>query len=231
MTQEQINPPFDASPPCPACQQEVRARASLLHNFLNRCAIAEGCGNAAQGKAWVKLWDLKRHHGAPVRLTVPHPAAQEIVDVTAALVAACAGLTEDGINIRWTPETAEKVNALVWRTAQAVDAWAPIADAHFHDDRHASMRMNTIRGAQGSSFSGHTPALKHRDTGYNHFVENVAEGGDLRHTVCGAIMKLAPVFIENMDRDPTFYGAVYCRACGGDMPFAQFERLASSSGL
>ena len=124
----QINPPFDRSLPCPACQHEVRGIFALLHNTLTLWPRA---------KAFVRLNDLRRVP-IPPELAVPHPAAQELLDVARALVAACDGMMDHGDHIRWTPAVAERVGDLVPRAKAALDAFAPLCEAHFHDRRHAS---------------------------------------------------------------------------------------------
>lgn len=217
----QINPPFDRSEPCPACQQEVRAVSALIHNFLNRCDIP--AGQISHGKAMVKLVDL-RATTFPDPLTVPHPVTEELMAVGRALVEAISGIEENGLNIRWTPEIRERVGALIQRAAAAEDAFRPIADAHFADERHCSgTGVNILRESRGYSFSGHLTKV---DGAYNYTVDVVSEGGDLTHEVCGTQLKLHEHFRQKLAIDPQFYGLVYCPSCRSNCPEWQFKRLA-----
>ena len=120
----QINPPFDGSAPCPGCCAEVRGASAYIHNFLNRCAVA--AGRVREGKAMVKLRDLADYTALPIKITVPHPAVEELVAVATLLIAAAAS-----------------------------DAYAAISDAHFSDERHSHGGENILRERRGSGFAGH----------------------------------------------------------------------------
>jgi hypothetical protein len=219
----QINPPFDRSPPCPACQRELAGMSALIHNFLNRCDVH--AGQIREGKAFVKLWDL-RHTTIPDELTVPHPASEELVAVARALIEATDGMTCEGLSIKWPPEVRERVEVLIERAAKASDAFAEIFDAHTADERHYSGRGgNIIRERQGSTFAGHWHKKSYAETSYHYTVEVVDSGGDLTHTVCGTHLKLHDHFKANLAKDPTFYSHAWCPKCRIDAPIHQFGGL------
>lgn len=216
----QINPPFDGSAPCPACQHELRGISALVHNFLTRCDVS--AGGVREGKAMVKLNDL-RCMAIPDHLTVPHPAAEEVLSVARELVAACDGMTEEGLTIRWSPEVLAKVEALIPRAAAAADAFSVIADAHFADQRHCSGGVqNILRESRGSRWAGFVNP-DHEAARYDYTVEVVDEGADLTHTVCGVGLRLHEHFKANLAKDPTFYGQVWCPSCRQNVPFSQFR--------
>lgn len=207
----QINPPYDGSAPCPACQQDVRNVSALLHNTFTRWP---------EGKAFVRLNEL-RHTPIPSELTVPHPVAQELMDVARALVAACDGMTEEGLTIRWTPDVTERVAALADRAKAALDAFAPLANAHFHDARHCSGERNMLRPSRGSHWAGFV-APDYQAAQYDYTVDVVPDGGDIVHTVCGTHLRLHEHFLQDLRRDPAFFGKVRCPTCRLDAPIAQF---------
>lgn len=215
----QINPPFDTSEPCPACQHEVRAVSALIHNLLTRCDV--GAGKIRDGKAWVRLWDL-RHTPIPTELTVPHPAAEEEMAVAQALVEATEGMTMDGLTIKGSPEIRARVEALIPRAAAASDAFNAISDAHFADQRHSGGGVNILRESQGYSWNGHVPGANLGGR-YHYTVEVVPEGGDITHSVCGTHLKLHDHFKQNIARDPDFYGQVWCPTCRQNVPMRQFQ--------
>lgn len=219
--QKQFNPPFDRSAPCPACQHEVRSVSALIHNFLNRCDVAEG--RVCEGKAMVKLNDL-RHTTFPDELTVPHPVVEELMAVGRALVDACDGMTEERGTIRWSPEITQRIEALIQRAAAAEDAFRPISDEHFADARHSSGGgVNYLRESRGGKFSGHLTKLSSEETWYDYTVEVVADGGDIQHEICGTRLHLHDHFKQNMAKDPEFYGQVWCPTCRVNAPGWQFS--------
>lgn len=215
----QINPPFDGSKPCPACQQDLRSVSALMHNFLTRCDVK--AGRIREGKAMVKLNDLRRM-AIPDHLTVPHPAAEEVLSVARALVAACDGMTDEGHTIRWAPEVLEKVEALIPRAAAAEDAFDGLSNAHFADARHYRGEENLLRESRGSSWAGFVNP-DYKAAAYDYTVEVVDEGADLTHTVCGVGLKLHEHFKANWRKDPSFYGRIWCPRCRINAPAAQFE--------
>jgi hypothetical protein len=215
----QINPPFDASEPCPACQQDLRNVSALIHNFLTRCDVA--AGRVREGKAMVKLNDL-RCTAIPDHLTVPHPAAEEVLAVARALVQACDGMTDEGATIRWTPEILARVEGLIQRAAAAEDAFDAVSNAHFADARHYRGEENLLRESRGSRWAGFVHP-DYKAAAYNFTVEVVEEGGDLTHTICGTQLKLHDHFKGQLALDPHFYGKVWCPTCRQNLPFAQFR--------
>lgn len=217
----QINPPYDASEPCPACQQELRSVSAYLHNFLTRCH-SDGSG-IRDGKAWVRLVDM-RSCGLPRELTIPHPAAQEVLDVARALMQAIAGVVVEGLTIRWTPEIKAAVEALIPRAMAASDAFDVLSKAHFADRRHSHGDENVLRQQQGSAWAGFV-APDYKAARYDHTVELVAEGGDLQHRVCGARLALHDHFKANLAGDPNFYGKIWCPTCRQNLPASQFNAI------
>ncbi|WP_408585897.1 hypothetical protein [Novosphingobium sp.] len=220
MTQQQFNPPFDRSAPCPACQHEVRSVSALIHNLLNRCDV--GSSTIRDGKAWVRLWDL-RHTTFPAALTVPHPVADELMAVGRALVEATEDMTSDGLTIKGSAEIRARVEALIPRAAAASDAFNALSVMHFDDQRHCSgSHQNILREWKGYSWNGHVPGANLGGE-YNYTVEVVSEGGDIAHTACGTHLKLHDHFKQNIARDPEFYGQVWCPSCRQNVPMWQFE--------
>lgn len=217
MTQ-QINPPYDGSPPCPGCNHEVRSAAAYIHNFLNRWPTARYPGGST-GRAIEKLIDLRESWERPPVLAVPHPDVTELMDVADALVAAAQGITLDGLTMRWTKEVVEAVDVVIPRALAASEKYSRLSDAHFHDKRHSSGEVNILREQRGSTFY---------DGAYDHTVEVVPEGGDIQHsTVCGTRLKLHEYFKADLRRDPLFFGKVWCPTCRGNVPFAQFTVISS----
>ena len=222
----QINPPFDGSAPCPGCCAEVRGASAYIHNFLNRCAVA--AGRVREGKAMVKLRDLADYTALPIKITVPHPAVEELVAVATLLIAAASRMTVDGLTVRWTPEVLAEIEALIPRAAAASDAYAAISDAHFSDERHSHGGENILRERRGSGFAGH--ATKKTDTEYNHTVEVVLTGGDLTHQVCGTQLAIHQHFKDKITADLAFYGKVYCPTCHINAPLGQwYHRFARAA--
>lgn len=211
----QINPPFDGSAPCPMCQQDLRGFCALLHNTFVRWG---------EGKMYVKLNDIRRYHATPIELTVPHPATEKAVALQRDLIAALDGMTDDGQQIRWTPQVAERVAALYGRFQEVLVEIEPLSDAHFDDDRHSSGQINILREQRGGRGDLYKTGAGYSDYAYT--VEAVAEGGELRHTVCGTNLRLHDHFKERLARDPDFYGRVWCPTCINNVPIAQFERLS-----
>lgn len=222
----QMNPPFDRSAPCPACQQELRNISALIHNFLNRCDVPNA--KVREGKAMVKLFDLRSTAIPTVpELTVWHPVTAELVRVARALVEATDGMTNENWTIRWTPEITAKVEVLILPAAIAEDAYTVLSDAHFEDSRHSSGQENVLRESRGSSFSGHF--TRKADTSYNFTVDLVDHGGDLHHQACGARLQLHDHFKAKLASDPTFYGQVWCPKCRTNAPEWQFDRVTDQA--
>ncbi len=210
----QINPPFDGSAPCPACQRELRSISAWLHG---------ACIRWPNGKAYVRFNDL-RHTAVPDTLTVPHPATVELLAVARATVAACAGMEDAGATIRWTPEITAKLAMLMPRIKAALDAFEPLTKAHFHDDRHAAGAVNILSAKRGSHWAGFVEP-NYAAAEYNYTVECVPEGGDILHEPCGTRLKLHEHFLRDLRRDPTFFGKVWCPTCHGNMPIEQWQHL------
>jgi hypothetical protein len=206
---EQINPPFDGSAPCAMCNQDLRNASALIHNMLNRWPDSKG-------KAMVKLNDLRVYWKRPAQLAVSHPAVTELLDVADALVEACSGMVDEGTKIRWPEDTLAKVDAVISRARRMNDEIEKLSESHFHDRRHCSGDENVLREQRGYSRLGGE---------YNRTVEVVPEGGDLRHTVCDTRVKLNAYFKSDLDRDPKFFGKVWCPCCRSNLPFAQFEAV------
>lgn len=132
----QINPPFDGSPPCPMCSQRIRGAAALVHNFLVRWP---------EPKAFVKLNDLRLYGETPDYRVIENPVVSEFATVTALLRAACEGMTDEGLTVRWTPEIRERVAALIPRAEAAMFALQPLSDEHFRDHRHSHGELYTCQ--------------------------------------------------------------------------------------
>ena len=214
----QINPPFDGSAPCAGCNQSVRNFSALIHNFLTRCDVA--AGKVREGKAMVKLWDLRRTQ-LPWRLSVPNAAAAEMLNVARALVEAPEGMTEEGFTIRWSPEVLARVEALIPRAAAAADAWKAVSNEHFRDRRHSHGDDNVLRESKGYGWTGFIKT-DGRSGEYDYTVEVVTGGGDLTHDVCGTHLKLHDHFKDQLALDPGFYGKVWCPTCRVSAPWRQF---------
>lgn len=214
----QINPPYDGSAPCAACQTEVRSLAAYLHNFLTRCS-RDGA-RIEQGKAFVRLVDM-REQGLPREIKVPHPAAQEVVDVCRELMQAIAGIEIDGGEIRWSPEIRQRVEALIPRAMKAADVFSPLSEAHFADDRHSRGEPNILRESGGSKWAGFV-SPDYEAARYDYTVEVTTEGADLTHEPCGTGLKLHEHFKDKLANDPTFYGKIWCPKCRLNAPSAQF---------
>lgn len=211
----QINPPFDGSIPCPACQRGLPT--GYLHNFLTRCEPTRIRDN----KAFVRLVDM-RSHGLPRELTVPHPASIEVLEVCRALMTAIAGIEVDGMGtIRWTPEIRERVEALIPRAMAAADAFEALQTVCRADRRHSSGEPNVIRESFGSRWAGFLKP-DYTAAAYAYTVAVVEDGADITHTACGVGLKLHDHFLSNIRRDPTFYGKAWCPRCKLEAPFAQF---------
>ena len=219
----QINPPFDGSPPCPACQQQVRGLGASIHNFLTRCK-PDGSG-IEQGKAMIRIWDMRTFSEIPTELTVPHPASIEIVAVARALIEASGGMTSEGATVRWSPETLARIEALIPRAMAAADGFAPLSEAHFADYRHCSGEPNVLRARKGMSWAGFVkPDYERAKYDYPVWVE-IGDGHfDIEHRVCGVRLRLHQHFLDHMQRDPTFYGQVWCPSCRINAPAEQFVR-------
>lgn len=169
----------------------------------------------------VRLNDLRRCD-FPTELNVPSRAAEEVVAVGKALADAVEGMVDEGLRIKWTPEILARVEALIPRAAAAEDAFNAISNAHFADRRHSSGEENVLREARGSRWAGFVNP-DYAAAAYDHRVEVVSEGGDIRHTVCDTRLVIDAHFKEFIAWDRTFYGKVYCPTCVGNVPFAQFE--------
>jgi hypothetical protein len=215
---KQINPPFDGSAPCPGCCAEVRGASAYIHNFLNRCDVA--AGRVREGKAMVKLRDLADYTALPIKVTVPHPAVEDMAEVATLLIAAASKMTVDGLTVRWNPDVLAEVEALIPRAALASDAYSAISDAHFADARHSHGEDNILREKRGYGFSGH--AIKNPDTKYDYTVEVVSSHGDIAHGVCCTHLRLHQHFKDRLATDPAFYGKVYCPTCRTNTPWAQW---------
>lgn len=210
----QINPPFDGSVPCPACSTEVRGVSALIHNFLTR--VEDG---RPVGKAYVRLLDLKEYHSDIDPAKFEHPDVVELMTVAKLLTEACAGMTQEGLTIRWTPAVTEAVTALVPRAEKASAAFNVHSESHFADDRHCRGEDNILRESQGSVGIRWLPKYS-----YHYKVECVDAGAvDLLHAPCGTGLKIDQHFKDNLARDPTFYGKVWCPKCRISAPFGQFE--------
>jgi hypothetical protein len=205
----QINPPFDGSAPCPMCSQEVRGVSALVHNFLVRWP---------EGKAFVKLNDLRHYGRWDEANVIEHPAVRELLDVVKLLREACDGMTEEGLTVRWTPEIREKVAALVPRAEAAECAVSRLSNEHFKDARHSHGGENLLRESRGATAIRFLPPHE-----YHYTVEVVPEGADLVHQACGTGLRLHQHFKDDLTRDPTFYAKVFCPTCKVNAPFAQFS--------
>lgn len=208
---EQINPPYDGSAPCPACQSNLRGISACIHNFLVRWP---------EPKAFVKLNDLRAEYPAAVKLTVDHPIARELLNAAYSLVTACDGMVDHGDRVTWTPEITERVAAVVPQAEAAERAFDALSEAHFRDYRHSHGEPNILRESRGSRRIRFLP-----DRDYNYTVQVIEDGGDLRHTVCGTRLSIHQHFKDELARDPTFYSKVWCPTCGINAPYNQFERV------
>lgn len=229
----QINPPYDDSAPCPACNVEVRGISALIHNFLVRVR-----GGAMEPKAMLKLWDLRGEVDALERsgkwygLALVHPAVNELLECARALHEATEGMTQDGLTIRWPRETIPTVLTLEPRVRSAAIAYGVFSEAHFRDARHSSGQPNILREAQGERGS-----LDGTTTRYHYTVEVVpfdttrlgGHDADIVHSPCGTGLKLHAHFMNNLAVDPTFYGKCWCPTCKVNAAWSQFRVLAPLS--
>jgi hypothetical protein len=202
-----INPPYDGSEPCPMCPVEIRNIAALLHNFLVRWP---------DSRAFEKL-DYLRGTEIPSHETVSHPDVKEMLDIARDLVAACEGMKFDGQTISWTPEIRKNVAVIVPRVRENAGKIDALSKAHFRDERHSHGRSNILREERAS---------RHLDFGENydhhHTVDVVPSGGDMTHKVCGTHLKLHEHFKRELEKDPAFYGDVWCPICRNNAPIEQF---------
>lgn len=213
----QINPPFDGSSPCPMCSSEVRGVSALLHNFLVRWP---------EGKAYVKLNDLREFHQDIDPARFQHPDIVEMMTVCKLLVEACSGMTTAGMTIRWTPEITKAIADLVPRAEKAAAAANVLSEAHFDDDRHSMGEENILREQRGGVGIRFLPKYD-----YHYKVECVRVGdADIRHTACGTALRLDRHFKDRLARDPEFYGKAWCPTCRINAPWAQFDRPNECDG-
>lgn len=214
---QQINPPFDGSPPCPMCQEEVRGLAALFHNTFVRWG---------EQKMYVKLNDIREFHSTPLAaLAVPHPAVEAMVDLHRDLLVALEGLTRgtgrDACKLTWTPAVSERVGFLHGRFRQVLIDLEPLSEAHFADDRHSCGRENVLRPRRGGK--GDLYDTGHGYTEYDYSVDAVEAGtGDLAHVVCGTELRIHDHYKSRLAQDPAFFGKVWCPTCRIDAPIAQF---------
>lgn len=207
----QVNPPFDGSAPCPVCSDAIRGASAYVHNFLVRWP---------ENKAFVKLNDLRNFVKPDDFPQIDHPDVVEFVSVVRDLIAACHDMVDDGrLRITWTPETRERIAALIPRAEAAEAKLSALSDAHFDDYRHSHGDENLLvesRGMTGIRF------LPKREWHYTVECCEVAEG-DMIHRACGQGIKLHEHFKERLRRDPKFYGKARCPRCRTLAPIAQFD--------
>lgn len=213
MIPAQINPPYDASAPCPMCQQDLRAITATLHNAHGRLGSSCLIG---------KLDDLLRFHADPIELTVPHPATEALVNFHQEMIAILReGTTYPApLRIQWSPETRPKIMAIEPRWREIMGKIELLSDAHFEDSRHSHGEPNILREKQGSKgdFWGNG-----NGGCYHYTVEAVGPAqGHIAHMVCGTEFRLHDHFLDRLRRDPAFYGKVWCPTCRIDAPWAQF---------
>ncbi len=208
----QINPPFNGSAPCAACQDEVRSFMATLHNVYNRWDSSSRLR---------KLRDIQLYNSKPLEFTVESPINVKMKAVHDALRSILSStMTEDQQMIRITPEGIIKLDALGPDVKELLIEFDPISEAHFEDDRHSSGRENILRSRQGSKS---TLWGTRSDTGYNYTVEVSPSSGDIKHQVCGTRLELHEYFKAHLRKDPEFYAKVYCPTCRLAAPSEQFE--------
>lgn len=231
----QINPPYDGSPPCPACQPYVRGLAALLHNAYNRFdhPNEDGTCPGMQGKFFVKMSDLRIAYDPDVPLTIDHPAARAVVELTRDIMKilnAEDGLVEDGLMLRWTPTCRSRLLALYDRWCKVCYDYSILSDDHFEDNRHCSGTENLLIASRGYKFYGYGRYIFPNPRDYDYVVEvGNSDNSHLMHKPCGALIHLHDHFLQKMRRDPGFYGRCRCPECGVLAPMAQFKILSLSS--
>jgi hypothetical protein len=215
--QTQINPPFDETPACAGCSVDVRAISATIHNFLTRCDVPSR--KIKEKKAMSKLYDLK--HMTIPQTTISHKSVTDLLAIAQSLQEATGDMVEEQQTIRWSPETIAKVEALIERAAEAVDAYDAVSTAHFADNRHAFGDHNVLRAHAGMRWAGFVNPEPQRHA-YNYTVTKVDQGGDLTHKVCQDQFALHDHFKDTLKADPTFYGKVFCPSCQCTAPWGQF---------
>jgi hypothetical protein len=212
---KQVNPPFDNSAVCPGCDVDVRGVSALMHNMMTRWP---------EGKAYVRLSDLAKNYTRPTP-EVSNAAVVELLDVADLLVDAAKGITEDGVTIRWGAvtirwgaEVTTKIAELVPRIESALREYNVASEAHFHDERHSSGNDNLLRAMQGSVGIRWLPRKD-----YNYTVEVVTDNGDMVHNACNTEIKLHDHFKEQIVKDRTFYGKVFCPGCKATTSMEQYK--------
>lgn len=214
--------PPDGSEPCPGCTGDEMHFAALVFNAMNRLG---------EPKMMAKIWDLRCFHPVALEPTPDmHPAIAGMHRVHARLLEASQGMALDGQTIRWLPGVSQAVNRVMDEEARpALIAYEEIKDEHNRDERHCRIGgVNRIREQRGSH---HTLWGARPDTSYHHFVACAGpnERPSLLHKSCGRGILLAEHFLENLRRDPTFYGAVNCPHEGcrpGESPWYDFEIIS-----
>lgn len=213
---QQINPPFDDSAPCPACQSDLRNVSALIHNFLVRWP---------EGSSYVKLNDLRQCYPAAIALTVDHPTSRQLLNAAVSLVTACDGMIDEGLKIRWTPEITERVASVVPKAEEAERAFDALSEEHFRDMRHSHGEDNILREWKSTRRIRFLP-----DKDENFTVEVASDDPDIIHVPCGTGLRIHQHYKDELARDPTFYGKVWCSTCKVNAAWAQFELRLDRDG-
>lgn len=217
---EYKDPPYDDSKPCPMCPVSVRSASAGVHNFLVRWPHRD---------AIRQLYDLAQRALPDVKmLGIEDPALVEFLKQAEELrsLALRIQLMENKY-LQWSPETLEAIVALEPTVRIAATAIEKLSAAHFHDARHSLGKPNVLRSIRGTAGS-----LDGSHTDYNHWVEFAHRGMgniDYVHEPCGIGLRIHPVFREQIAKDPTFYGLVFCDICAVNSAFENFKRWVPPS--
>lgn len=212
---------FDGKP-CPGCNETVGMEYAYIFNALNRL-------DQRENKIMEHLVEL---HGYPAELpapVIPHPAIDNYIELYRRLREIIQLIVLDGTIIRWSPGTwacLERLGPFWKATMHEVDE---LLEEHQADNRHCRGEMNVLKEARGSKHNHW--GLRGPDTSYDHFVAIMGEDEhhNLVHRTCGTRLGLAEFHLDNLRRDPTFYGKVWCpstRCRIGDIPFAEFDLVS-----
>lgn len=190
------------------CSQQLRGAAALVHNFLVQWP---------EPQAFVKLYHLRIYGELPDHQTLDLPVVREFITVATALKEVSTGIIGEGLTLRWPSKVIEQASALVPHAEAVMFELQPLSDEHFRDMRHSHGEENILRESRGLVNIRFLPRYD-----YHYTVEAVTEQADLTHRVCSTGLKLHQHFKDELARDPTFYGKVWCPTCGINAPFTQF---------
>lgn len=172
----------------------------------------------------VKLYDLVMYYGKTFVYTVPHPLVDEFLVAVKELIALASKMTRDGLTIKWSHEIVMQVGLLVPKLENIMYRLDDLSEAHWHDDRHSHGEENILRSEQ---MTRRIRFLKDQD--HNFKVESVIHGADIIHHACGTGLKIDDYFKDNMKKDISFYGKVWCPTCRVNASWSQYTMFRRTS--